>query len=474
MAAASKASIQERAGIGAGGSVAAVIDVGCDKQLFIDHRFIAECRDVELRVNPPVKRPGAIVESGRPWDAFNLIYFSIAEDEGRCKMWYQAFDDDQWAGGGPRLCYAESGDGLSWEKPDLGLVEYQGSRANNILVEYSKLAFVFVDPHGPPGQRFKMLTTGMDGIHPLTGARVGTSADGLRWSVAAENSSNIPGDTQKVAFRDERIGRLEMDEILDPWPDEEVQAVLVADELDPPGSDIYHHLVYRYPHAADAYFMFPFVYQHFREGETDVGNDGVNDTQFCASRDGVHWMRYDRRPYISRGLPGEPDCGLAHATPFVIRRGDLLYHYYTGWPWTHGGFRRLSKADRRDRANWGRGFYGVTVQRLDGFVSVDAPYTGGSILTPPLRFAGACLQLNVDVAAMGELRVELQDEGGAAIEGFGLDDCDRVLFNDVAWTVTWRGRSDLSSLTGRPVRLRIVMRSARLFAFQFAQPESGL
>ena len=74
-------------------------------------------------------------------------------------------------------------------------------------MEYSKLAFVFVDPHGAPGQRFKMVTTGMAGVRPLTGARVGTSADGLRWSVAAENSSNIRGDTQKVAFWDGRIGR---------------------------------------------------------------------------------------------------------------------------------------------------------------------------------------------------------------------------------------------------------------------------
>ena len=58
------------------------IDVGCDKEVFIDHRFIAEGRDVELRLSPPVKRPGPILESDRPWDAFNLIYFSLTEEEG--------------------------------------------------------------------------------------------------------------------------------------------------------------------------------------------------------------------------------------------------------------------------------------------------------------------------------------------------------------------------------------------------------
>jgi len=54
------------------------------------------------------------------------------------------------------------------------------------------------------------------------------------------------------------------------------------------------------------------------------------------------------------------------------------------------------------------------------------------------------------------------------IEGYSLRECDRIMWNDVAHTVTWRGSSDVSSLSGRPVRLKIVMRSAKLYAFQFA------
>ena len=109
-----------------------MLDIASQKQLFIDHRFIEDSDAIELRVNPPVKRPGPILQSDRPWDAFNLIYFSIAEDEGLYKMWYQAYDDDQWAGGRPRLCYALSDDGIHWEKPEMGLVEFRGSRKNNI------------------------------------------------------------------------------------------------------------------------------------------------------------------------------------------------------------------------------------------------------------------------------------------------------------------------------------------------------
>jgi hypothetical protein len=54
--------------------------VGDQKQLFIDHRFIESSENITLTVNPPVKRPGAILQSDKPWDAFRLIWFSVAED----------------------------------------------------------------------------------------------------------------------------------------------------------------------------------------------------------------------------------------------------------------------------------------------------------------------------------------------------------------------------------------------------------
>ena len=482
--------------------------IGNSKQLFIDHRFIESSEDVRLVVNPPVKRPGAILRGDKPWDAFRLIFFSIAEDDGVYKMWYQAFDKDQWGGGTPRMCYATSRDGLNWEKPNLGLVEYEGSKDNNILLENKKLGFVFIDPNAKPEQRYKMVY----GYQATGHTRVGTSADGVQWDLSGQRVTNLPPgwDTQKQAWWDQRLnkyvvylrvmlagqnalpypfaspiesnppvvapklhrpgralGRLETDDITKPWPDDEIQTVLTADEIDPPGSDIYHHNVYQYPYAADAYFMFPFTYQHFRSGETGVGNDGVNDAQFCASRDGIRWMRYGRQPYISRGLPGEPDCGIVSATPFHIRKGNYLYQYYSGWPWTHGGFRTLSQQQRQDKANWDRQHYGVVVQRLDGFVSADAPYTGGRLVTPPLVFRGNRLELNIDVAAMGAARVEIQDKDGNPIPEFTLDDCDRILMNDVSYTVRWQDDPDVSQLAGRPVRLKFDMRSAKLYAFQF-------
>jgi len=480
--------------------------VGGDKQLFIDHRFIEDKEDITLVVNPPVKRSEAILHSDKPWDAFRLIYFSIDEEDGRYTMWYQAFDKDQWdRSSRSRLCYAVSQDGVNWEKPSLGLVAYAGSRDNNILLEDKKLAYVFRDPHGMRDEAYKMIYG-----HDPPGTMVAVSSDGIHWRLP-ETSCLPPGpDTQKQAWWDERLNkyvvylrvlvdehgqpgypfvspidsdppvvaprllrcgralaRVATDDITEPWPVDEIRTVLAADELDPPDSDIYHHNVYPYPYAADAYFMFPMTYQHFHSGESDVGNDGVNDVQFAASRDGIHWMRYDRAPYLARGLPGEPDGGMVTATRFHIRKGDYLYQYYGGWPWTHGGFRRLRPEQRQDKANWGRQHYGIAVQRLDGFVSADAPYGGGWLTTPPVVFKGNRLSLNINVAALGEGRVEIQDTEGRPLPGFVMEDCDRILFNDVDYTVKWRGNADVSTLAGQPVRLRIGLRSAKLYAFQF-------
>ena len=513
-------------------------EVGSDKQLFIDHRFIESSRQVKLTVNPPVKREGAVLRGDRPWDEFGLGWYSIVDDGGTYRMWYYGADRDPRptiiagekgplghltgyaapAGtpreslpeqGRYRLCYAVSNDGLEWEKPELGLVEFDGSKRNNIVHEEFKLAYVFLDPHGPPEERFKLIHWTGPGI------AVATSADGLHWDRPSHRVSALAADTQKMAWWEPRlnryvvylrviveeenrpmfpfvdpvesdppvvapkllrprraVGRVEVDDLLAPWPEEEIRTVLAADEHDPPDSDIYTHGLYRYPYAADAFFMFPMTYQHFGEGETTVANDGLNDSQFCASRDGVHWMRYDRRPYLARGTAGEPDCGGTHTSEFHFRDGDHLYQYYGAGPWTHGGFRALTLEQRQDRANWGRGFINVARQRLDGFVSADAGYTGGWLTTPPVLFSGRELTLNIDVAAMGEARVEIQGEDGRPVSGFSSGECDRVMVNDVAHVVRWNGNADVGSLAGGPVRLRFDMRSARLFAFQFVQVPS--
>ena len=107
--------------------------------------------------------------------------------------------------------------------------------------------------------------------------------------------------------------------------------------------------------------------------------------------------------------------------------------------------------------------------RLDGFVSVKAPMSGGELVTKPIRFSGKALELNFASSAAGGIRVEIADEKGNALPGYALEDCPPVFGDAHARVVSWNGGADLSALAGKAVRLRFEMKDADLYAYRFAE-----
>ena len=106
---------------------------------------------------------------------------------------------------------------------------------------------------------------------------------------------------------------------------------------------------------------------------------------------------------------------------------------------------------------------------IDRFASQDASRSGGELTTKPLRFDGSRLEVNMDAAAGGRLKVELRDAKDRPIHGFAVRDADWLYCNNVHKTVTWRGRADLSRLRTRTVRLHFIGRAVKLYAFQFTK-----
>jgi hypothetical protein len=109
--------------------------------------------------------------------------------------------------------------------------------------------------------------------------------------------------------------------------------------------------------------------------------------------------------------------------------------------------------------------------RVDGFVSVNAPYAGGEIVTRPLIFSGAELEVNYSTSAAGSLRIELQDPAGKPLPGFSLAECPEIVGDDIEHVVQWKSGSDVSQVSRQPVRLRFVMKDADLYAVRFANDE---
>jgi hypothetical protein len=107
------------------------------------------------------------------------------------------------------------------------------------------------------------------------------------------------------------------------------------------------------------------------------------------------------------------------------------------------------------------------VLRTDGFVSVNAGFAGGELLTRPLRFGGRELEINFSTGAAGGVRVEIQDETGVGIPGYRIEDAVEQVGDEVARVVRWRQGSEVSGLAGRIVRLRWVMKDADVYALRF-------
>ena len=503
-----------------------IIDVGNQKQLFIDDRWFFKQRGMALRVNPPVKSERVILPR-KPWESKGVhAYGTIIEHDGLFKLWYDAIGAIPGEPPHERcLCYATSRDGLHWERQNVNLFEWEGIRENNIVMPGFS-GSVMLDPQGPDEHRFKALATLKENtLWPesqgcICGCYDGqyfmelylcTSPDGVRWKRRDPSALPFFHDSQNVFFYDARIGRYAAyvrwdsglcktgsrcvartefdDPLVLPWPyrdnpkagrgpgrsrrrvGDEMTVVLAADELDPPDTDLYTPCMHQYPWAADAYFAFTTPYRHYpvadasdtiahgRDRRGRFPNDGPIDVQLAVSRDGIHWSRPDRRPYVSPGVRGAWDAGTVYMSLGMIRKGNEIWQYYSGTRHTHGAY----DPKQADYA----GGLGLLIQRLDGFIAAEASYSGAEFTTPLMTFSGTRLELNVDCSAMGEVWVEILDDRDRRIPGYSLEESVSVDLNQVAAPVAWRDRDSVGELAGRPVRLHFKLRASRLYAFQF-------
>jgi len=142
---------------------AKVIHLGTQKQLFIDEFLIASSRNVTLTMNPPHQIFEPILVADKPWEIQGIgAYNTVLKEGEKFRMWYDAL----FIGGLPqegarRLCYAESTDGINWHKPVLGLVEFDGSKENNIVAPRNPRwsmqgATVFIDERAPEEECYRL------------------------------------------------------------------------------------------------------------------------------------------------------------------------------------------------------------------------------------------------------------------------------------------------------------------------------
>ncbi len=168
-----------------------------------------------------------------------------------------------------------------------------------------------------------------------------------------------------------------------------------------------------------------------------------------------------------------------------LKRGNEIWQYYFGEPHYHSAHKKQD--DKRAIFR--------LVQRVDGFISIDAPYDKEAyVTTKPFIFDGNRLTLNIDTDAAGYAQVGFLDENNKPVPGFSLDDCIYINGDFTATEVEWMKNrseiqrissfdeedpetiaqkvitsSDVSDLKGKIVKLVFRLRGSKLYAMQFLE-----
>jgi hypothetical protein len=231
---------------------------------------------------------------------------------------------------------------------------------------------------------------------------------------------------------------------------------LQPDPLDEDLCELYGMPVFEY---AGQYVGLLWVFHCEQSEPTKYFNrsTGPIDCQLAYSFDGVRFERGLRRPFIPTGPPGEHGCGGIEPSCLVETDREIRI-YSSGSKVQHG---RNFLARRGGLAD----FEGILVHRLrkDGFTYLASHGNWAELTTKPLVLFEGGLSCNVE-APFGEMLFQVCDVPGQPIEGFTYDDCVAVERRDEpTLALAWKEKK-LDELSGRPVRLEVKFRDARLYA----------
>jgi hypothetical protein len=434
-------------------SATPAIDIGSRLELFIDRQIVETLTQTAFRLHAPQPQP-------LPANPVTGAYMSVLKDGDLYRAYGRRYDptytDERFDGNkGEITWYAESRDGREWAFPSLGLYEIDGSSDNSAILAdrapfcHNFAPFIDDRPGIESAARFKALAgTHPGGLHPFY------SADGIHWEQVGDapviSHEDFAFDSQNVSFwssveqcyicyfrswvtshnRLRTISRTTSADYLhwsEPTP------------MDPnlPGEHLYVSGTHPYFRAPHIYIALPTRFHPDRGDSTDI--------LFMATRAGsTEYQRLFTEAFIRPGLDPQRWGNRANYAAFGVvptGAGEIsIYHNHSGQRYT---------------------------LRTDGFISVNAGFAGGELVTKPLLFTGKELLLNYSTSASGSLQVEIQEADGTPVPGFGLDDCTPIVGDEIERTVRWTGEADLAQLAGKPVRLRFAMRECDLFSIRF-------
>ena len=394
--------------------------------LLLDSRVVASVQNAKLTLGT-VKKHSAnpLFTEDKPWEKrFDNLYGNVIYDEEEkiYKCWYSPFTQDRSAKGktmeerktryrpGPgrtmSICYATSKDGLTWVKPNLGLVDYKGSKANNIVWMGPHGAGVHKDPYETdPSRRYKMVMQGVD---------TSTSADGIHWAEAVHQKTiGGHGDTHNNAFWAPTLNKYVL--ITRAWAQVNSQGKnrreRVVSRSESP--DFNNWTKAENVIVPDQYEQQPYAMPTFFHGGVYIGIIAVHHQppvdrvwpELAWSTDTKVWHRVaEGTPFIPLSenlLDYDYGCLYTCANPIMLE--DEIRIYYGASDYLHYG--------------WRVGSLALATLRPDGFAGYQqqSPDQAAVIKTTAIPYAGQAIRVSADIEPGGSVKVSLIDQDGQVI-----------------------------------------------------------
>jgi hypothetical protein len=466
-------------------------------------RFRHENHATGIRlVAQPAQRVGPLVKLECPWESKGIRFLTVMQDDGKYRAW--GYVDVGKKGTPPQMkpCYFESEDGMNWQRPNLGLVEFGGNRDNNLYGGFDETT-VFKDPSAPPAERYKTVTPSSISRkefdeyrrkHPDANAwepralweankpdgrvwciRGAVSPDGIHWTTLPDPLSVEFSDTRIVASYDQvlhkyvmytrwwsvgpRTTKLPVDLTMGTWSMPGRRSIGRSETGDfrhfgvsqmiyeptsdmAPADTLYTNCFTTIPGAPDQRVMFPAVWHQ---------DDDTTTITMLSSSDGRVWQRVPGPPVLDTAPFGQWDGGCIFGEPNLVELPDGSFALpYVAFNFPH----------KYARGQW-QFLPGYAVWPKGRIVALEAPERGEFAmiaLMPP----GKKLLINAVTKRSGEIRVQVD-----GVAGRSLDDCDPIIGDQYRKTVTWKGNADLGHQDGKPIRLRFRMEKAQLFGLEF-------
>ena len=467
-----------------------------ERQLVMHRAVMEDHYDCRRTVHPVEKHPdNPLISAARSWEGDGPGTGCVLYDRelGKFRMWSSVkrgeFEKLDPRKAGP--IYYESDDGVEWQRPNLGQVDFEGSRENNLLeIDYGRLGphstgaisvFELPNSHRQHGRFGAVLASANLGpacdFEDKNAHRneqlLAFSEDGYRWTVRPDRNpffrsrsdgfQTIVWNPDRQVFlyyrratvnarEIRRISCCESPDLID-WT--QPRLILGPDEPDP--NYFYGMPVSRYQNMYLGLLQNLYLHTDFK-----VPKEYEIDIQLTWSHDGLSWERHPDRPvFIPTGriLQGVPDWGMVFGMKDVVDAGDRAYVYY-------GGRESLHSDIVQSRAL----HICLGTLRRDGFVSLDSPREGWA-LTAPIRCPGGKLHINGKTASDGIIQVALR-EGEGIRDGewpgeWSLDYATDFVGNSVDHEVNWKGQTDLSAWKDKTIRLEFRLFRAKLYSFWF-------